>query len=75
MNMKALTQKYICLVLAFFMPVLNLCAQVIEETDFENNSNGWSHYPSTQPVNWQFSSGLTTNGPSSPQLHQKKLTP
>lgn len=65
--MKALTQKYICLVLAFFMPVLNLCAQVIEETDFENNSNGWSHYPSTQPVNWQFSSGLTTNGPSSPQ--------
>ena len=65
--MKAFILKYICFVLTFFLSALNLYAQVIHEADFEYNSSGWSHYPSTQTVNWQFSSGLTDNGPSSAQ--------
>ena len=65
--MKAFILKYICFVLTFFLSALNLYAQVIHEADFEGSSNGWDHYPSTQTVNWQFSSGLTGNGPSSAQ--------
>ena len=70
--MKAFILKYICLVLALFVltflgSAFSVSAQVFHETDFEGSSNGWSHYPSTQTVNWQFSSGLTDNGPSSAQ--------